>query len=45
MGWFDLVVYELSQKSTFVDFNIKGNKIFIFWIGILSQKSEFYEPP
>ena len=32
-------LYKLSEKVTFVDFP-QGNKVFDFWIGILSQISE-----
>ena len=35
----DLMSYKLSEKVTYLTFN-KGNKVFLFWIGIPSQKSE-----
>ena len=38
---FDLVVYKLSEKVTFVDFQ-QGERVVNFWIGIPSQKSENY---
>ena len=36
---FVLVFYKLSEKVTFVDFE-QENKVFDFWVGIPSQKSE-----
>ena len=43
MESFDLVFYKLLEKLLLLTFN-KGNKVFHFWIGIPSQKSENYEP-
>ena len=41
---FDLVLYKLSAKVTLLSFS-KGNKVFDFWIGILSKKSDNHAQP
>ena len=41
---FDLVFQKFSEKVTFFTF-IEGNKDFVFWMVIPSQKTENYEPP
>ena len=41
---FELVFMIFQKKLLLLTFN-KGNKVFQFWIGIPSQKSETYEPP